>query len=210
MTIMKAIAMAALAGTLLAGPSAAIAQSTEHGNSATAHQNNSDRKSGSDTTKGGAGGTVNQGGQGTVGGQDDQDTAEDQDTNDDQNTTDDQDTNDDQDTDGGQASAGNNGKKMGQPNFGTIISSLHRNGTSTDLSTLQDGYTVSVLDASSLKGNKQAALNNALKGVDSTAVQTSLSGNTTVEAALTAQGLTLSDVAYAYVDAQGNLVVIAK
>lgn len=187
MTIMKAIAMTALAGTLLAGPSAAIAQSTEHGNSATAHQNNADRKAAQDTAK-------------------------------DQRATDHGGTQNHQGDGGGTAEAGSakaNGKALGQPNFGTVVSSLHRNGgtvSTTDLTGLSGSITVQEVDLTAYaKGNNMRAIDNALRNVDQATLQSTLSANADVVAALNAQGITdLSTVAYAYVDTSGELVVFTR
>lgn len=201
MTIMKAIAMTALAGTILAGPTAAIAKSTEHGNSATAHQNNTDRKAAHEALKAEreaareARKAAHQSNQ--TDDQDDQDQDED--------TTDE--TGDD-------ANAGG-GKALGKPNFGGIVSGLHTGSgtlTSSDLSNLSDSFTVQQVDLKDYaKGQRMRAIDNALRNVDQTTVQTTLESNPEVVAALSAQGITdLSSVSYAYVDASGNLVVYTR
>lgn len=177
MTIMKAIAMTALAGSLLAGPGAAIAQTTEHGNSGTAHMNNETRKAAHELDK-----TTR---------------AAERDARKAAHVK-------------GEAQ----GKALGQPNFGTLVSSLHRNGGATstiDLSNLSDSYQVQQIDLSSF-GNRSHAIRNALSNVDAATVQSTLSADVDLTTAIeTELGTTdLSTVAYAYVDANGDLVVITN
>lgn len=181
MTIMKAIAMTALAGTILAGPSAAIAKSTEHGKSATAHQNAADRKTEHATMKS----------------QREADRAARKAAL--------------QDNEDGDDNA-NGGKALGKPNFGTLVSGLRNGGdalTSDDLTKLSDSFTVEQVDLTDYdKGQRMRAVDNALSNVDQVSLQTTLQSDAAVVAALNAEGITdLSTVSYAYVNANGNLVV---
>lgn len=199
MTIMKAIAMTALAGTILAGPSAAIAKSTEHGNSATAHEANATRKAAHEAQKAqraaerDARKAAHQAQHG-----------------------DDQDDQDDADSDAGDDSANTaGGKALGKPNFGTLVSGLrHTAGTlnSNDLTRLSADFTVQQVDLTDYaKGQRMRAIDNALRNVDQASLQATLQANAAVVAALNAQGITdLSTVAYAYVDASGDLVVYTR
>lgn len=177
MTIMKAIAMSALAGSLLADPGAAIAQTTEHGNSAKAHMDNAARKDAHELDK----------------------------------ATRTQERNDRK---AAHVKGEAQGKALGQPNFGTLVSSLHRNGGATsniDLSNLSDSYQVQQIDLSSF-GNKSHAIQNALRNVNSETIQTTLSADADLTTAIeTKLGTTdLSTVAYAYVNANGDLVVFTN
>lgn len=186
MTIMKAIAMTALAGTILAGPTAAIAKSTEHGKSATAQQNATDRKTEHATMKA----------------QRESDRAA-------RKAAQQQ-----EDTDDGEDSA-NGGKALGKPNFGTLVSGLRHSGgtlSSTDLTNLSDSFTVEQVDLTDYeKGQRMRAIDNALRNVDQASLQTTLQSDAEVVAALNAEGITdLSTVSYAYVDASGNLVVYTR
>lgn len=185
MTIMKAIAMTALAGTILAGPSAAIAKSTEHGKSATAHQNATDRKTEHATMKL----------------QRESDRAA-------RKAAQHQDTEDGDDR-------ANGGKALGKPNFGTLVSGLRHGGgtlSSTDLTNLSDSFTVEQVDLTDYeKGQRMRAIDNALRNVDQASLQTTLQSDAEVMAALNAEGITdLSTVSYAYVDTSGNLVVYTR
>lgn len=186
MTITKAIALAALTGTLAFGPQMALAksdhanggntQSTDHGNSGTAHQNNTTRSESRTTVK--------------------SDTATEQEAN---------------DTEEG-AGAGRDKLTVGRVGSGI------RGGNTTDFGSLTSSTTVQTYTTAQLQdiapGNSYVAIEKALSSVtpeQRTQLQASLDANTNLDTALADAGITdISTVQYAYVDAQGNLVVITQ
>ena len=196
MTITKAIALAALTGTLALAPGAAFAksdnnhQSTEHGNSATAHQNNTDRATERATAKS------------------ERDAARADRTN--QQDVDDEDDNDNEDEDAG----GNSAEARSKLTVGRIVASI-RGGGAPDLSTFSGtGDNVTIYSEAQLQdvaqGKSYVAIEKALNSVNPPDLQTSLSENTAIDAALTVRKTNPSTVQYAYVDASGNLVVITQ
>lgn len=186
MTITKAIALAALTGTLAFGPQMALAkpdhansgntQSTDHGNSRTARQNDTARSESRTTAK--------------------PDTGAQQEAN---------------DTNEG-AGAG-----RGKLTVGRVVSGI-RGGNTTDFGSLTSSTNVQAYTTAQLQdiapGNSYVAIEKALASVtpdQRTELQTSLDANAELDTALADAGVSdIGTVQYAYVDAQGNLVVITQ
>jgi len=187
MTIMKAIALAALTGTLAIGPQAAFAQSTEHGKSDEAHSRNESRKADQATAKA------------------DRDTARDaakaerdaaKDTRTEERET---------------AKQERAAEREDKVNFGQVISTIRTGGDLSEISGLTGDVDVTVIDIDSVtRGNNRVALENALRDVNETELRDTLAANSVVADALNAEGVALDTVVFADVNANGDLVVITQ
>ena len=176
MTIVKAIALAALTGTLAFAPQAAFAdsqkggQSGEHGNSAAAKADKatkSDARAAAKTDRAAA-------------------KAADQDTDD----ADDEDS-----------------ASTTKLRAGPIISAIKSGKVTSDTTSLSGSVTE--VDLSELPGNSEAGVIKALQGAGLSDAQTTISNASTnpdVQAAL--ENVDEENAQYAYVDANGTLVVV--
>jgi hypothetical protein len=112
----------------------------------------------------------------------------------------------------GSADAGGSAK-VGQPNFGTLISSINATSeTNTELAALQSVPDVNVVQVDDLKGADSSALENAIsKNEDDIAtLRSTIESNSTLNAALEAENVEVSDIVAAQVDASGSLTVFTK
>ncbi len=194
MTIVKAIALAALTGTLAFGPQAALASShkdnpsTERGNSAAAKADKAAKSDARETAKAA------------------RETAK-------ANRTDQQDAGTDED--GEVSDVGDDGDvndealtANGKLRAGPIVSAL-RSGNVTSETTDLNG-TVTEIDLSELPGNSEVAVIKALESADlpdaQATIAASATANTEVQAALA--NVNDEDATYAFVNADGTLVVV--
>lgn len=180
MTIVKAIALAALTGTLAFAPQAAFAdsqkggQAGEHGNSAAAKADKatkSDARAAAKADRAAA-------------------------------KTADQDTNDADEADEGEDTASTTKLRAGP-----IISAIKSGKVTSDTTELSGSVTE--IDLSELPGNSEAGVIKALQGAGLTDAQTTItnaSTNPDVQAAL--ENVDEENAQYAYVDANGTLVVV--
>ena len=187
MTITKAIALAALTGTLAIGPPAAFAQSTDHGKSDAAHSRNESRKSEQAATKA------------------DRETARDA-AKAERDTA--KETRAEERATAKQERATERENKV---NFGQVISTIRTGGDLSEISGLTGDVDVTVIDIDSVtRGNNRVALENALRDVNETELRQTLEGNTAVTDALAAENIALDSVVFADVNAEGDLVVITQ
>lgn len=194
MTIVKAIALAALTGTLAFGPQAALANShkndpsTEHGNSASAKADKAEKTEKTDkTTKSDARDTAK-----TM-----RDAAK-------VNTPSQQDADDGDDDEDTEGELTANGKLRAGP----IVSALRSGNFTSDTTSLNGSVTE--IDLSELPGNSEVAVLKALESADlpdaQTTIQASADADDDVEAALA--DINDEEATYAFVNADGTLVVI--
>lgn len=187
MTIMKAIALAALTGTLALGPQAAFAQSTENGKSDAAHSRNDARKSEQAATKA------------------ESETARDA-AKAERETA--------RETRAEARAAAKQEREEAREsgvNFGRVISSLRTGADLSELSGLSGDLDVTVIDIDTLiRGNNRVALDNALQDVNEEELRQTLEGNDVVTAALEEENVNIDTVVFADVNEDGDLVVITE
>lgn len=99
---------------------------------------------------------------------------------------------------------------VGQPNFGTLISTLNAGKSTVDLSAITADADITVVNVSTLKAEGDpAALDNALeKNADAlTTLHADINANTDLKAKLETQGVTIDDVVAVTTEADGKLTV---
>lgn len=110
-------------------------------------------------------------------------------------------------------SASGSSAAMGQPNFGTVISSINATSeTNAELAALQSVPDVNVVQVETLQDVDSPALENAISRNqdDIDTLRSTIESNSIVNAALEAENVEASEIVAAQVDADGSLTVFTK
>lgn len=98
-------------------------------------------------------------------------------------------------------------------NFGRVISALNNSKSmASEVGGLTTVGTVEVVALTSLDGNNQSALDNAMSRgqTDIDALHTAINGNVNLKAKLDAQGVVLDDIVAIDVAENGNVIIYTK